>query len=222
MKKEKLDILYEDKYLIVVYKKPGVLTVSTEKERDNTLFHEVITYEKKKNKNNKIFVVHRLDRDTSGLVLFAKDIKTKNIMQNSWDDVVRKYYAVVYGNMSKKEDTLISYLYESKGYEVFLTDSKRGKKAITKYKVLKQNKNYSLLDIEIKTGRKHQIRVQLKSIGNPIVGDKKYSDKKSFLRNMALMAYFLEFKHPYKKEIVTVCKDMPETFSYIFLKKVSK
>lgn len=220
MKKEKLNILYEDKYLIVVNKKSGLLTVSTEKEREKTLFHEVMTYEKKKSKNNKLFVIHRLDKDTSGLVMFAKDIKTKNIMQESWDKVIRKYYAVVHGKMEKRADTLVSYLHESKGFEVFETDDKRGKKAITFYKVLDYQNNFSLLDIEIKTGRKHQIRVQLNNIKHPILGDKKYGKRKSSLRNMALDAYYLKFSHPYKKEEIILNKNVPEAFLSLF-KKVS-
>ena len=102
MKKEKLKILYEDKFIIVVYKKTNLLTIGTDKEREKTLFHEVLEYEKKKNKNNKIFIVHRLDKDTEGLVIFAKDIKTKNILQQNWDDVVRKYVALVHGHVHNK------------------------------------------------------------------------------------------------------------------------
>lgn len=213
MKKEKLNIIYEDKYLVVVNKKAGVLTVSTDKEKEKTLFHELINYEKTKNKNNKIFVIHRLDKDTSGLVMFAKDQKTQKLMQEAWEKVTRKYVALVYGFMKKDRDTLEDLLAESKGYEVFITNNpKYGKKAITLYEVIKKNKNFSLLDIEIKTGRKHQIRVQLNSIGHPIVGDRKYSNKPSPLRNMALHAYLLEFTHPYTKKLITLKMAFPKVY----------
>ena len=213
MKKEKLKILYEDKYLIIVYKKAGLLMVGTDKEKEKTLFHEVRDYLKQKNKNNKVFIVHRLDKDTEGLVILAKDLKTKNIMQSNWDKVIRKYICLVHGFVKDKKKSLINYLKESKTYEVYVTcNDKLGKKAITNYEVIKQNKGYSLLNIEIKTGRKHQIRVQLANISHPIVGDKKYSKKKDGMRNLCLCANYVKFKHPINQKEIEVQVDYPKKY----------
>lgn len=215
MKKEKLKILYEDKYLIIVYKKSDLLTISTDKEKEKTLFHEVAEYEKKKNKNNKIFVIHRLDKDTCGLVMFAKDTKIKSIMQDNWDKVIRKYVALTYGKIDKQKGVLVDYLMESKTHQVYITkNEKLGKKAITSYELIKQKGLYNLLDIEIKTGRKHQIRVQLANAGFPIVGDKKYSDKKSPLRSLALCANYLEFNHPITGKKVIIKNDYPSNYDF--------
>lgn len=183
-----IDIIYEDKDIIVVDKPANILTISTLKEKEKTLYHIVSSYVKKTNKNNKIFVVHRLDKDTSGLVVFAKNEMTKNKLQDNWNKVVRKYIAVVEG-VTKDKDIIKTYL-DEKNNKVFI--SNKGKLAITEYNRLLNNDKYSLLDISIKTGRKHQIRVQLNSINHPIVGDKKYNDTTKEKR-MYLHAYKLEF-----------------------------
>ena len=184
-----VDIIYEDKEIIVVDKPSNMLTISTEKEKEKTLYHIVSSYVKKINKSNKIFVVHRLDKDTSGLVVFAKNEITKNKLQDNWDKVVRKYVAVVEG-ITKDKEELKSYL-EEKNNKVYSSSS--GKLAITEYTRLLNNDKYSLLDINIKTGRKHQIRVQLKDINHPIIGDRKYG-RSNPIRRMGLHAYKLEFK----------------------------
>ena len=146
-----------------------------------------------KNKNNKVFIVHRLDKDTSGLVIFAKNQDVKTRLQNNWDKVKREYIAIVEGKMPKKKDTLKSYLAEDKTYRVYSTkDKTKGKLAITEYEVLKENKNYSLLKINIKTGRKNQIRVQLSDIGHPILGDKKYNNNN--FKRLALHANLIEYQ----------------------------
>jgi len=198
MKKDKLDIIYEDKSIIVINKKSHILTISTDNEKEKTLFHQVMLYEKRKNKNNKVFIVHRLDKDTSGLVVFAKDEKTKFKLQNNWDkDTKRGYVAVVHGK-TKEKDTLKSYLMETKTLMVYSTnDIENGKLAITQYQKLQENNKYTLLKIKIKTGRKNQIRVQLNDNKNQIVGDKKYGNNKfDPLRRLCLHANYLEFIHP--------------------------
>ena len=200
-KKDKLDIIYEDKWIIVVNKPSHILTISTNNEKEKTLFHQVLMYEKRKHKNNKVFIVHRLDKDTSGLVLFAKDEKTKYKLQNIWDkDVKRGYIAVVHGKTEAKE-ILKSYLAETKTLLVYsTTDHKKGKLAITSYEKLRENDQFTLLKINILTGRKNQIRVQLSDRGNPIVGDKKYSNMKfDPLRRLCLEANYLEIVHPITK-----------------------
>lgn len=208
---KKLNILYEDKYLIIVYKRHGLLTISRDNHNDLNLYDEVKEYEKKKNPRNKIFIVHRLDKDTSGLVLFAKNEKIKYALQNNWDKVIRKYYAVVEKEVLENK-TLINYLQESKTGEVFVTNNKvMGKKSITKYEVLFKNNKCSLLDIEIKTGRKNQIRVQLAYILHPIIGDKKYGNTKN--KELLLQAYYLKFNHPVDNKEIIIKTDIEKSLT---------
>ena len=208
---KKLNILYEDKYLIIVYKRHGLLTISRDNHNDLNLYDEVKEYEKKKNPRNKIFIVHRLDKDTSGLVLFAKNEKIKYALQNNWNKVIRKYYAVVEKEVLENK-TLINYLQESKTGEVFVTNNKViGKKSITKYEVLSKNNKCSLLDIEIKTGRKNQIRVQLAYVHHPIIGDKKYGNTKN--KELLLQAYYLKFNHPVDNKEIIIKTDIEKSLT---------
>lgn len=214
MKNRKLNIIYEDKFIIVVDKPSHLLTISTDNEKEKTLFHEVLMYEKRKNKNNKVFIVHRLDKDTSGLVLFAKDERVKYKLQNNWDkDTKRGYVAVVNGS-TKDRDILKSYLTETKTLLVYSTpDKKLGKLAITEYEKISSNKKLTLLKIKIKTGRKNQIRVQLNDNNNQIVGDKKYGENKfDPLRRLCLHANYLEFVHPITNKRMVFEIDIPKNF----------
>lgn len=197
MKKERLNIIFEDKTLLVVFKKSGVLTVNDGKHFDKTLYHQVLEYLQKK--NQKVFVVHRLDRETSGIVVFAKSEKAKKFLQDNWSDTKRFYKALVHGNVKNEKGRIEMYLKEDKFYNVYETKKSDGFKAITLYKVLNYKQDKTLLDIEILTGKKHQIRVGLKSIGHPIVGDKKYGIKDNY-RSMCLNAYRIVFIHPATKK----------------------
>ena len=212
MKTKKLDILYEDKFIIIVNKPPHLLTMSTEKEKERTLFHYVFDYLKKKNKNNKVFIVHRLDKDTSGIVMFAKDEKTKFYLQDNWDKFKKNYVAIVEGKVNKDKGVLKSYLQETKTHLTYSVQDKNGKLAITEYEKILENKKYTMLSLNLKTGRKNQIRVQLSDIKNPIVGDKKYGTKKDPIRRMALIANTLEFIHPKTKENIVIDIDIPKEF----------
>lgn len=207
---KELDIIYEDKDIIVVNKTSGLLTIASSKEKEKTLYHMVREYVKNVNKNNHIFIIHRLDRDTSGIVMFAKSEKIKNLYQKKWNDIVkaRKYVAVVEGILEEKKGTFKSYLEENEDGYVY--PSKNGKLAITNYIVKKENKNYSLLDIDIKTGRKNQIRVQLKEINHPIVGDKKYGNKGN---KMYLCAYELSLINPVTKKLDVYKINIPKKFN---------
>ena len=207
---KKLKILYEDKDLIVVRKDDKVLTVSDGKNF-NTLYSEVYDYLHKK--NQKVFVVHRLDKDTSGLVMFAKSERVKNIMQDNWDKVIRKYYAVVCGKLNG-EGEVKQYLSEDKTLRVYVSNN--GKLAITDYKCLKITSAYSLMDVLIKTGRRNQIRVCFSSLGHPIIGDKKYGAKKNPIGRLGLHAYYLEFNHPVNNKKIVVKDEMPTDFKKIF------
>lgn len=220
MKKDKLDILYEDKYVLIVNKPYNLLTVSTIKEKERTLFHKVFKYLKEKNKSNKIFIVHRLDKDTSGIVLFAKSEKTKSYFQNNWDEVCkyRGYIAVVEGIPKEEKGTIKSYLHENKELICYSTEKSLddGKLAITNYSLVTTNKKYSLLEINIKTGRKNQIRVHLNDIGLPVIGDKKYGCNSNPINRLGLHAYKLEFIHPITKELITIETDVPNEFVKLF------
>lgn len=190
-KRKKMDILYEDKELLVINKPAGMLTIATEKEKFHTLYHEAREYVKKQNPKNKIFIVHRLDKDTSGIVILAKNEKLKKELQDNWNEIafIREYIAIVEGKVEKKKDTIKSFLFEDKTHKVY--SSKKGNLAITHYETLAKNKAYSLLKINIDTGRKNQIRVQLSEMGHSIVGDKKYGCHKNPMGRMGLHAIVL-------------------------------
>ena len=202
-----IDIIYEDDYFIGINKPSGLLSISTSKENEVTAYSIVRNYVKKNNKNNKIFVLHRLDRDTSGILLFCKDERLKIDMQNNWDNIVLKrgYLALVLGKLEKKSGVIKSYLYEDKNYFVRSTDNpKYGKLAITNYKVLKSGKKYSLLQIFLDTGRKNQIRVHMNLIGTSILGDRKYGTVKS--DRLYLHSNIFSFIHPISKsEVIINC-----------------
>ena len=208
MQKKKLDIIYEDKYLIIINKPSGILTISRDNRNDKNLYDEVKEYVKKQNPKNKIFIVHRLDKDTSGLIIFAKNEKVKRILQTNWTKVKRYYYAVVNG-IVKENNHLENYLLETKTHNVIITkDKKKGILAITNFEVMEYNKKYTLLNIEIKTGRKNQIRVQLANIKHPIVGDKKYGNKERM--PLCLQAYRLEFLHPISNKNIEIEIKLPK------------
>lgn len=212
---KKLKIIYEDKYLIVINKPAGQLTISRDNRNDNNLYDEVKAYIKKQNPKNKIFIVHRLDKDTSGLVLFAKSEKVKNELQRNWQNVERKYYAIVSGNMKEKSGCLKDYLFETKSFDVVITKNpKKGKLAITSFITIASNNQLSLLDIKIETGRKNQIRVQLASINHPILGDKKYNGQK--YKRMMLEAYYLKFIHPISKKECCIDISANNAFKKLF------
>lgn len=191
-----IDILYEDDNYLVVKKPSGMLTISTEKEKNRTLYHFVRNYIKEQNKKQKIFIVHRLDRETGGIVLFVKSEELKRKLQENWETFAlkRKYVAVVSGVLEKKEDRLVHYLKENTQNRVFVSKDHSGKEAITNYKVLRENRN-SLLEIEIETGRKNQIRVQLSEIGHSIIGDSKYGVKSA--KRLYLEATELVIRDPF-------------------------
>ncbi len=207
MKRERLDIVYEDKHLIIVNKKGNIPTIKSDKYKDN-LYSQVYDYLHKK--NHKVFVVHRLDKDTSGMVIFAKTQKVKEDLQDNWDNVIRKYISVVHGK-TKDSDLISSYLKETKTLHTYSTNDKSGKLAKTKYKLIKSNKQYSLIEIELLTGRKNQIRVHMQDNKTPIVGDKKYGKKDGY-RTMFLFENYLEFIHPVTKQKLIFNLEVPENY----------
>lgn len=213
MKKNRLNIVYEDKHLLIVNKPGNLLTINTSKNEKN-LYSEVYDYLHKK--NQKVFIVNRLDKDTCGIVVFAKSEKVKNMLQDSWNNVTRKYIAVVHGN-SEKEGIIKSYLKETKTLYNYSSSDKHGKYAETKYKKIKSNNRYSLLEITLKTGRKNQIRVHMKDNNTPIVGDKKYGINDEY-KTMFLFANRISFYHPITKELIDIELDIPNEYLNIIKK----
>lgn len=206
----KLEIIYEDNDLLVLNKPYGLLTVATQKEKNKTLYHFALEYLRKK--KEKVFIIHRLDKDTSGIVVFAKKEKIKNLFQDNWNELAQKreYVAIVCGNISPDKKVLKDYLNENKNHLVYVTDKYHGKEAITEYEKIKSNDNYSLLNISIKTGRKNQIRVQLYNYGYSILGDKKYGYSKE--KRLYLHASLLKIKHPITNRIYEFKSNMPNEF----------
>lgn len=222
--KKKMHIVYEDKEFLVIDKPSNLLTISTEKEREKTLYHQAREYIKKQNPNNKIFIVHRLDKDTSGIVLFAKTEKGKEMLQKNWNAwaIKREYIAIVEGVVTPKKGQIINYLNTTKTLDVYDSKNpKTGKKAVTDYQVLGTNKAHSLLKISIKTGRRNQIRVALTSMGHPIIGDKKYGAKKNPIHRLGLHASYLHLRINGKKEYKWVSK-IPKEMKQEFSKEVEE
>ena len=211
------DILFEDDHIIVVNKPSGLLTIATDKEKEKTLYHIVREYLVSKDRNAKVFIVHRLDKDTSGIVVLAKDMKTKNKLQENWNEYVslREYTAVVHGYLKNKEDRIVQYLKETKTNLVYPAKNNEGKEAITNYKVLKENNNYSLVSINIETGRKNQIRVAFNTLRHPIVGDNKYGDIKDDKTRLYLHANRLKMYYPEIKKDILFETATPNEFKKI-------
>ena len=210
-----LSILYEDHDILVVDKRSGLLTVSTEKVRENTAYYLLNTYVRKGNQKsrNRIFIVHRLDRGTSGIIIFAKNENAKRFLQDEWHGFKKKYYAVVHGSLSKKEGVITSYLVENRAHKMYsVNDPEKGKFAKTGFKVMRESKKYSLLEIDLLTGRKNQIRVHFSEISCPVVGDKRYGEKEKGIKRLTLHAVSITILHPYTKEKMTFETKVPTYF----------
>lgn len=210
-----LSILYEDHDILVVDKRSGLLTVSTEKVRENTAYFLLNKYVRKGNQKskNRVFIVHRLDRDTSGVIVFAKNEISKRYLQAKWQGFKKKYCAVVQGKLPQKEGVITSYLAENPVHKMYSVDEpEKGKLAKTGYKVLRESKKYSLVEIDLLTGRKNQIRAHFSEKGCPVAGDKKYGAEKKGIKRLALHAVSITILHPYTKEKMTFKAKVPAYF----------
>lgn len=199
----KIRIIYEDDDIIVVDKPSGLLSMASNKEKKKTTYNLVRDYLMQTNKNNKVFIVHRLDKDTSGVLILAKNLKAKSMFQNAWSTNVltKEYIAVVEGHPKANKGTIKTYLKENdEGYVYSVKSGKEGKIAITSFEKIKENKRYTMLKVLIKTGRKNQIRVHLKELGYPIVGDKKYGSGLDPVKRLCLHARKLELINPINNE----------------------
>lgn len=214
----RLRLVYEDDYIIVVDKGYGLLSVGTDSSKKSsvdTAYSILRDYVKRKHPSNKIFIVHRLDRDTSGLMVFAKTIEAKEGLQHNWNNMVlsRKYLAVVEGRPDPAEGTYRSYLAENSRYEVYSTPNPdEGVPAVTRYRTLKSRNGYSLMEVELDTGRKNQIRVHMKDLGHPIAGDRRYGAGSSPIHRMALHAQTLRFVHPITRKDMNFTTPVPSSF----------
>ena len=209
-------ILHEDEAIIVINKDAGVLSMASGHSKDLDAYRQLTDYVKKDKRDNRLFIVHRLDRDTSGVMVYAKTEAAKEKLQKNWHDVAkeRTYTALVEGMVADQEGTISSWLKENKALKVYSTpDKSDGKHAVTHYKKLAGNSAYSLLEVELETGRKNQIRVHMQDIGHPVVGDKKYGSTKNPIRRLGLHATTLAFVHPLTEELVCYTVKAPDSFT---------
>lgn len=217
-----LKLVYEDAYLIVVEKKEGLLSVSTDHQKERTAQHILNDYVKRSHRNNRIFVVHRLDRETSGLMMYAKDELTQHTLRDNWHDIVtdRRYVAIVSGDMERDFGTVESWLTDRKLYvSSSPVDDGQGKYSVTHYKTIKRANGYSLLELDLETGRKNQIRVHMSDLGHPVVGDERYGSDSNPLGRLALHAFKLCFHHPVTGELMEFETPYPATFKNLMLRK---
>lgn len=210
-----LVILFEDQDILVVDKPAGLLTIGTERDKSRTAYFVLTDYVRKGNarSRNRVFIVHRLDRETSGVLIFAKSEEAKFRLQSEWGETEKTYLAVVHGRCEKSEDTITTYLAENSAHVMYSTsDPAKGKLSTTAYKVLKQTKEFALLEVSLLTGRKNQIRVHLAGIGHPIVGDRKYGSAKERYPGLALHARSISFTHPFSGQRLTFAAKVPAYF----------
>lgn len=214
-----LTILHEDEDIIVVHKEAGLLSIASPGEQIETAYRYLTEYVQSRSPRSRIFIVHRLDRDTSGVMIFAKHEEAKQRLQQAWKEAVpeRVYYAVVAGIVKKDEDTIRSWLKETKTLRMYSSPVPNGgQEAITHYKVLQRSQQYSLLEIRLETGRKNQIRVHMEAIGHHVVGDKKYGSRNNPLGRLGLHAGKIAFIHPRTGELMQFSSPLPRSFKRLF------
>ena len=214
-----LPIIFENEEFIVINKPSGLLSIASDKEKGSTAYRMLTDYVQQKDKHNRIYVVHRLDEDTSGVLMVAKNEKIRDLLQEKWNDLVSKrgYFAIVEGQMKEKQGTIKSYL--KKNAQNMMYSSKKagdGQLAITHYKVIKEIENYSLLDVNIDSGRKNQIRVHLGDLGHHVVGDDKYGNPSNPIKRLGLHAYELVLEHPVTHKVMKFNAPMPKEFKALF------
>ncbi len=214
-KRTNLPIIYEDDEFIAINKPAGLLSVASDKEKNVTAYRLVMDYVQQEDKHNRIYGVHRIDKETSGVLLFSKSQSLAKLLQDKWIDLAktRKYMAVCEGTFKEKSKHIENYLKESKVHLMYIADDKvHGQKCITEYKVIKENDKYSLVDVEIFTGRKNQIRVTLGGMGHFVLGDDKYGEPANPINRLCLHAYKLCIVHPITKKLIELTAPVPKEF----------
>jgi len=210
-----MTILHEDRDLLVVVKPSGLLTVGTARNKERTAHYLLNDYVRKGDpkSRNRVFVVHRLDQDTSGVLLFAKSEPAKRFLQEHWNETDKHYLAIVHGRLTTPEGTISTYLTENTAHNVYSTgDAAKGKLSHTEYRVLQETRESSLVEIHLLTGRKHQIRVHFAEQGHPVLGDRKYGNIARAAKRLALHARTISFLHPFNGRRLTFDTGMPEDF----------
>ena len=216
-----LKIVYEDAYLIVVEKKEGLLSVATDHQKERTAQHILSEYVKRTHRNNRVFVVHRLDRETSGLMMYAKDEKTQHTLRDNWHDIVvdRRYVSIVMGDMERDQGQIRTWLTDRKLYVSSSNYDDGGKLSITHYKTIKRANGFSMMELDLETGRKNQIRVHMSELGHPVVGDQRYGCEIYPLGRQALHAFKLCFYHPVTGELMEFETPYQTSFRNLMLRK---
>ncbi len=215
-----LKLVYEDAYLIVVEKMPGLLSVSTERQKERTAYSILNEYMKRNRHPNGVYIVHRLDRDTSGLMMFAKDEKTQHSLRDDWHNFVydRRYVAVVAGDMENDEGTVASWLTDRKLYVHSSPVDDGGRYSVTRYRTIRRANGYSLVELRLETGRKNQIRVHMQDLGHPVAGDSRYGQEGiDPINRLALHAFKLCFCHPVTGERLEFETPFPADFRRLVL-----
>jgi 23S rRNA pseudouridine1911/1915/1917 synthase len=214
LKQSGIVIVYEDDALIVIDKPPGLLTVSTDTDKDDTAFVH-LNADLESRKAGRAFVVHRIDRGTSGLLIFARSEAIRDALKANWPTVEKTYFAVVEGTPTKAEDTIENYLIERRDLRVKTCPPDRpdAKRAVSHYRVVKSRGKFTLIEVKLETGRKHQIRVHLAGLGCPVVGDRDYGSKTNPLKRIALHSWRLAFKHPVSGERLELESSLPIHFT---------
>ena len=211
-----ISIIYEDEHLIVVNKEAGLMSVPSEHNNETSAFDILFQHIKLSNPQNKIYILHRLDREASGILMFAKSLDIKREMQKNWTESVtdRCFYVIVEGLITKDRGTISSWLSENKAFKMYSNPtSNAGKRAITHFKLIETNKKYSLLEVKPETSVKNQIRVHMQDIEHPIVGDKKYGATHNPIHRIGIHSYILSFKHPVTNEQMHFELPVPGEFS---------
>ena len=214
-----LPIIFENDEMIVINKPSGLLSIASDKEKGSTAYRMLTEYVQQKDKHNRIFVVHRLDEDTSGVLMVSKSAKLQQGLQDKWNELVSKrgYLAIVEGHLENKSGTVKSYL--KKNSQNMMYSSKKpgdGQFAVTNYKVLQEVEGYSLVDVHIDSGRKNQIRVHMGDLGHHVIGDDKYGNPSNPIKRLGLHAYELELKHPFTGKVLKFTAPIPKEFSILF------
>ena len=210
-----LQVLYEDDDLLIVHKPAGLLTVATLDERDRTAYAHLREYVREHNPRQKLYIVHRLDKLASGVLVFAKSERVQSLLQGvfSRHDIQRKYWAIVEGRVQKDRGIIRSHLAEDRSMRMHSTaDTRKGKSAVTHFRVLNRFHNLTMLEVTLETGRKNQIRVHLSEMGHPIVGDRAYGSTQNPLGRLGLHAFHLGFVHPVRGEPLTFQTEPPPEF----------
>ena len=215
LKSKYVELVYEDAFLLVVRKEAGIVSVPMPGTRELSVKSILDEYVKRRNKRFSVHTVHRLDRGTSGLMLFAKRRDIQQEFINHWHEIItdRRYVALVQGEVEKENGTVTSWLSDDKQYVVFSSPiNNGGKYAVTHYKTIQRKNGFSLMELKLETGRTNQIRVHMKELGHPVLGDEKYGADESPAKRLCLHAFRLNFYHPVTKEIMKFETPVPDEF----------